>query len=389
MSAPSPHVASAEVRKAQLERIEAVARLAGGLAHELNNLLAVMLGHAGHVLQELGPGHAEASRLAKVIWAGRRAGELTTQMLAFSRRQVLAPRVIRLDRLVSSERASLERLLGDAVELTVVPPRSLGSVRADPGQIVAAVCQLASNARDAMPKGGRLVIEFADATLDARYAAGHPPLVPGEYVMMAVTDTGHGMDGETLARAFEPFYTTKPIGVGTGLGLSTVYGIVKQSDGFVWIYSEPGHGTTFKVYLPRLAGDRGDETRSAARPVRARHGRILLVEDDDSVREVISDVLSGQGYSVEAASGADQALELQSRSAPFDLLVTDLVMPGIGGRELASRLGERQPGLRVLFVSGYGGEALALTGVIEPHEAFLQKPFSERSLLEAVASGLA
>jgi CheY-like chemotaxis protein len=233
------------------------------------------------------------------------------------------------------------------------------------------------------------VIEFADATLDARYAAGHPPLVPGEYVMMAVTDTGHGMDGETLARAFEPFYTTKPIGVGTGLGLSTVYGIVKQSDGFVWIYSEPGHGTTFKVYLPRLAGDRGDETRSAARPVRARHGRILLVEDDDSVREVISDVLSGQGYSVEAASGADQALELQSRSAPFDLLVTDLVMPGIGGRELASRLGERQPGLRVLFVSGYGGEALALTGVIEPHEAFLQKPFSERSLLEAVASGLA
>jgi CheY-like chemotaxis protein len=270
-----------------------------------------------------------------------------------------------------------------------VPPRSLGSVRADPGQIVAAVCQLASNARDAMPKGGRLVIEFADTTLDARYAAGHPPLVPGEYVMMAVTDTGHGMDGETLARAFEPFYTTKPIGVGTGLGLSTVYGIVKQSDGFVWIYSEPGHGTTFKVYLPRLAGDRGDETRSAARPVRARHGRILLVEDDDSVREVISDVLSGQGYSVEAASGADQALELQSRSAPFDLLVTDLVMPGIGGRELASRLGERQPGLRVLFVSGYGGEALALTGVIEPHEAFLQKPFSERSLLEAVASGLA
>jgi CheY-like chemotaxis protein len=389
MRAPSPQSAPAEARKAQIEKIEAVARLAGGLAHELNNLLIVMLGHAGHVLQELGPGHAEAARLAKVIWAGRRAGELTNQMLAFSRRQVLAPRVIRLDRVVSAARASLERLLGEAVELNIVQPRSLGSVRADPGQIVAAVCELASNARDAMPGGGRLVIEFADATLDARYAAGHPPLVPGNYVMMAVTDTGHGMDGETLARAFEPFYTTKPIGVGPGLGLSTVYGIVKQSDGFVWVYSEPDQGTTLKVYLPRTAGDRSEEPQSAARLVRARRGRILLVEDDDGVRELISETLSGQGYSIESASRADQALELQSRSEPFDLLVTDLIMPGIGGRELARSLTERQPGLRVLFVSGYGGEALALTGGIEPHEAFLQKPFSERSLLEAVAAGLA
>jgi CheY-like chemotaxis protein len=240
-----------------------------------------------------------------------------------------------------------------------------------------------------MPRGGRLVIEFADVTLDGRYAASHPAVRPGDYVMMAVTDTGQGMDPDTQGRVFEPFFTTKPVGAGTGLGLSTVYGIVKQSDGFIWVYSERGIGTTFKIYLPRVPGAAPAPERSGLGPAKPRNGRILLVEDDEAVRELMKDLLEAQGHTVFCAAAPDQALELHASAGPFDLAVTDVIMPGIGGRELARRLAERQPGLRVLYVSGYAGEALALAGGIDRHEAFLQKPFSERALLDAVASGLA
>jgi nitrogen-specific signal transduction histidine kinase len=379
-------------RQAQIERIEAIGRLAGGMAHDFNNLLSVMLGHAERVLHTLGPDHPERASVAQIIWSGRKAGELTRQLLAFSRRQVLEPRVIRLDEVAKDARGMLERLVGEDVTLVIAAPSELASVRADPGQIVSVLVHLAMNARDAMPRGGRLTIEFSEVTLDARYAASHLPVRPGQYVLMAVTDTGEGMDTHTKGRVFGPFFTPKPMGVGTGLGLSTVYGIVKQSEGFIWVYSEPGVGTTFKVYLPRLdqpAGStRAPEPAPAGGRPQAAGSRVLLVEDDDDVRALMADILETEGYQVSPANQPSVALDLAERSEPFDLVVTDVIMPGMGGRELARRLSERQPGLRTLYVSGYAGEALALAGGIERQEFFLQKPFSERALLDTVADAL-
>jgi CheY-like chemotaxis protein len=284
-------------------------------------------------------------------------------------------------------------VIGEDVDLAVVVPERTGSVRADPGQMVQVLLNLAVNARDAMPRGGRLTLEFCDVELDERYAVGHPPLPAGRYVMMAVSDTGHGMDAETQRRVFEPFFTTKPEGQGTGLGLSTVYGIVKQSGGFVWVYSEVGIGTTFKVYLPHVE-DSAEPSPAAARepmpPLAAPPAgtRILLVEDDDGVRELMADVLETAGYSVVAAGRPLRALELAPSLGPIDLLVTDVIMPGMSGRELARKLIEGQPGLRALYVSGYAGEALARHGGIDRGERFLQKPFSERGLLASVAAAL-
>ncbi len=273
-------------------------------------------------------------------------------------------------------------------------PESLGSVRADPGQMVQVVMNLAVNARDAMPRGGRLTIECADTELDERYAVGHPPILAGRYVMMAVSDTGQGMDAETQRRIFEPFFTTKSEGHGTGLGLSTVYGIVKQSGGFVWVYSEVGVGTTFKVYLPRV--DQPPEPIAAAPQASAPRCRarrdalvILLVEDDDGVRELMADILETEGYVVVATGRPAAALELAPSLGAIDLLVTDVIMPGMSGHELAAKLVERQAGLRTLYVSGYAGEALARYGGIDRSERFLQKPFSERALLDSVAAALA
>ncbi len=377
----------------QAQKMEAVGRLAGGIAHDFNNLLSVVLGHAERLSEELGAQHPSRARVEQILWSADKAATLTRQLLAFGRRQVLEPRVIRLDAVVADARQMLERVIGEDVDLVVAQPASLGSVRADPGQLVQVLLNLAVNARDAMPRGGRLVLEFADVELDERYARGHPPLTAGSYVMMAVSDSGQGMDADTQRQIFEPFFSTKPEGQGSGLGLCTVYGIVKQSGGFVWVYSEVGVGTTFKVYLPRVDAPAEEVTATVQPPVAplppGDGARILLVEDDDGVRELMSDVLKDHGYVVIACSRAGEALELVGANDSVDLVVTDVIMPGMSGRELVQHLRGARPAVKVLYVSGYAGEALARHGGIERGERFLQKPFSERGLLESVASALA
>jgi two-component system cell cycle sensor histidine kinase/response regulator CckA len=375
---------------AQIQKMEAIGRLAGGVAHDFNNLLSVIQGHAEKLAKDLDAADPRRDRVEQILWSAARAAELTRQLLAFGRLQVLEPQVLRLDAVAADAEKMLERLIGEDVRLHVAHPATLGRVRADRSQLVQVLLNLAVNARDAMPRGGRLTVEFADADLDERYAAAHPPCHPGRFVMMAVSDTGHGMDAETQKRVFEPFFTTKPEGRGTGLGLSTVYGIVKQSGGFIWVYSEVGVGTTFKVYLPRV-----DEAETASRPApgpsaRARAGaRILLVEDDESVRGLVADLLQEAGYVVLSAGSPASALALAATAGPLDLLVTDVIMPGMSGRDLARKLEAERPGLRVLYVSGYAGEALSRHGGIERGEHFVSKPFSERGLLDAVVSALA
>jgi CheY-like chemotaxis protein len=284
----------------------------------------------------------------------------------------------------------LERVIGEDLELVVRTKSPLGCVRADPGQVVQILLNLAVNARDAMPVGGGLTIELADAEVDERRAALEPPLAPGRYVLLTVADTGAGMDPDTLSRVFEPFFTTKPSGKGTGLGLATVYGIVKQSGGFIFVDSELGRGTTFRIYLPRVDATPDELPAPIETPATgaARPGvRVLLVEDDPGVRGLMAELLEAAGYAVRVAGRPSEALSLAGE-APVDLLITDVIMPEMSGRELARSLTERQPGLPVVFVSGYAGEALARHGGIGPFEWFLQKPFGEADLLQLVAAAL-
>ena len=384
----------AEQQLAQVQKMEAIGRMAGGVAHDFNNLLSVIVGHGERLLKGLEAEDPHRDGLEQILWSAGKAAGLTRQLLAFSRRQVLEPKTVRLDAVAADAQRMLERVIGEDVDLHVAKPAALGHVRADPGQIVQVLLNLVVNARDAMPHGGHLTVEFADVDLDERYAAAHPPCTAGRFVMMAVSDSGHGMDAETLKRVFEPFFTTKPEGRGTGLGLSTVYGIVKQSEGFIWAYSEVGIGSTFKVYLPRI-GEAEAEAEAVARPEAAVMprsavgARILLVEDDDSVRWLMADILEEAGHSVLSAARPADALALLDPDRPLDLLVTDVIMPGMSGRDLAHRLGDERPGLRVLYVSGYAGEALTRHGAIERGEHFLPKPFSEKGLLDAVAAALA
>jgi two-component system cell cycle sensor histidine kinase/response regulator CckA len=374
----------------QSQKMEAVGRLAGGVAHDFNNLLSVIEGHAELLLAELGPGTPGRKRVEEILWAADRAASLTRQLLAFTRQQVLEPRVLRLDAVVGEARHMLERIIGEDVSLDVVAPPDLWRVRADPNQIVQILLNLAVNARDAMPRGGTLSIELANADLDDRYAASHRPCPAGPYAMLAVSDTGLGMDAETRRRAFEPFFTTKKAGEGTGLGLSTVYGIVKQSGGFIWVYSEEGRGTTFKIYLPRVEEAEAELVAAPPPPPSHATGRILLVEDDRGVRGLMAEVLEAGGYSVRAAGGPAEALAwAEGSSEPVDVLVTDVVMPGMGGRDLAHRLAGLRPGLRVLFVSGFAADVLTRQGEIGPGRRFLSKPFSGASLLKSVAEALA
>jgi PAS domain S-box-containing protein len=380
----------AEQQLAQVQKMEAIGRLAGGVAHDFNNLLSVILGHAERLAKDLEPHDPRRGRLDEVLFAANKAGELTRQLLAFSRRQVLEPRIVRLDAVAAEAQKMLERVIGEDVDLHVARPAALGHVKADPAQIVQVLLNLAVNARDAMAHGGRLTIEFADADLDERYAAAHPPCHPGRFVMLAVSDTGHGMTADTMKHAFEPFFTTKPEGQGTGLGLSTVYGIVKQSGGFIWAYSEIGIGSTFKIYLPRVEEAVATAPPGPTAPPPLGAGtRILLVEDDESVRTLMADILGDAGYSVVSAGHPANALALAASGHAPDILVTDVIMPGMSGRDLAQRLLAERPGLCVLYVSGYAGEALTRHGGIEVGEHFLTKPFSERGLLDAVAAALA
>jgi len=371
----------------QAQKMEAVGRLAGGIAHDFNNLLTAINGFSEMALARTAIGEDLQNDLREIKHATRRAATLTSQLLAFSRKQILQPRIIDLGELIVEMEQMLKRLLGEDVDVHVHRPADLWSVRADPGRIEQVVMNLAVNARDAMPDGGVLSIETSNIILSEDYTREHVELKKGEYVLLAVSDTGCGMDANTQQRIFEPFFTTKEKGKGTGLGLSTVYGIVKQSEGYIFCYSEIGKGTTFKVYLPHAEG-KPQELRLAEKPsmqpVRGTE-TILLVEDDETVRRLTASILESGGYSVFSANTGEEALrKLSETSLSLDLLITDVVMPGMGGKELGRRVTERFPAAGVLFISGYTEDAIVHNGVLEEGVELLQKPFDGTTLLQRV-----
>ncbi len=371
----------------QAQKLEAIGRLAGGVAHDFNNLLGVILGYSELAQSGLAPGSPVGEQLEEIVKAAQRAAALTRQLQAFSRKQVLQPRLLDLSALVAEARKMLDRLIGEDIAVTVRSDPGLGRVKADPGQIEQILLNLAVNARDAMPRGGNLTIEIANVDLDATQVALHPPMTPGGYVLLAVSDSGAGMDDATRQRIFEPFFTTKPTGQGTGLGLATVYGIVKQSGGFIWVASERGEGSTFKIYLPRIdaAAEADYPTQPQARARRG-HETILVVEDNAALRETIRKRLEADGYLVWMAGDGEEALELYgARAAAIDLLLTDVVMPKLGGGELARRLGELRPGLRVIYMSGYTDGAISHQGVLSEGVVLLEKPFTGERLMRAVS----
>jgi PAS domain S-box-containing protein len=371
----------------QAQKMEAVGRLAGGVAHDFNNILTAITGYTDLLLADLPADDPRREDVDEIHRAAQRAAALTQQLLAFSRRQVMQPRVIDLNVLVVDIEKLLKRLLGEDIALATALDPATGPVRADPNQIQQVLMNLAVNARDAMPRGGRITLETRDTDLDAAYAAEHEGVAPGRYALLAVSDTGSGMTDETKAHLFEPFFTTKEMGKGTGLGLATVYGIVKQSGGHIWVYSEVGHGTTIKIYLPRVDAPAEALDRRAPADLSTLRGSetILLVEDETAVRGVARQLLERQGYAVLEAANGPAALALcDSGRAAVDLLLTDVVMPGISGRDLADRLVLRYPRLRVLFMSGYTNDAIVRHGMLEPGLDYVQKPFQSGALFQKI-----
>jgi two-component system, cell cycle sensor histidine kinase and response regulator CckA len=381
-------VTEKRVLERQLEmaqKMEAIGRLSGGIAHDFNNLLGVIIGYSGVLRKALGADNTLCEHALEIEKAGQRAASLTKQLLAFSRQQVLTPAVLNLNTLATDMERMLPRLLGEDIEVSLALDPELGSVKADQSQIVQVIMNLAVNARDAMPSGGRLRIGTTNVELDQTYTRSHPGSKVGSYVLLAVADTGTGMDTGTLAHIFEPFFTTKELGKGTGLGLATVYGIVKQSNGYIWVDSAPGKGSSFEIYLPRHDGQPEEEKR--ADPGERLHGSesILLVEDAEPLRKLAQTFLEAGGFHVLSAASGEEALRVAARHPrTFDLLLTDVVMPGMNGRVLGEQLLPRQPGMKVLYMSGYTDSFIAGHGVLEAGIHLLHKPFTEEVLVRKV-----
>jgi two-component system, cell cycle sensor histidine kinase and response regulator CckA len=373
----------------QVQKLEAVGRLAGGMAHDFNNILVIIKLSTDMMLEQITPDSPFSKPLLQISSAADRAATLTRQMLAFSRQQMMQPRVINLNSVVSETTQMLRRVIGEDIELVTNLGNDVENSRLDPDQVTQVILNLAVNARDAMPQGGTLQIETDTVNLDERYAVEHPPVQPGRYVMLAVTDNGSGIDKAVMPRIFDPFFTTKEVGKGTGLGLSIVYGIVKQSGGYVWVYSEPGQGTTFKLYFPaiRAAAERlplrADGAAGASGQV------VLVVEDEPLIRSNLRECLQNLGYRMlEAESGTEALQVCNALHGQVDLLLTDLVMTGQSGRDLATELRQRYPGIRVLFMSGYTEDTASRRDILQPGSPFLQKPFSVADLAKAVREAL-
>ena len=377
-----------EKQMRQTQKMEAVGQLTGGIAHDFNNLLGVIIGYSEILEQRLPPDDPLRKECLQIKKAGQSAASLTRQLLAFSRQQVLDPRVLDLNSIILSVQKMLRRLIGEDIELKTNLDSALGCVKADQSQIEQVILNLAVNARDAMPQGGKLLIETAKVNLDEDYARRHPPQLPGPYVLLAVTDTGIGMDAETQARIFEPFFTTKEIGKGTGLGLSTVYGVVRQSGGHIWVYSELGLGTTFKIYLPCAEQPARVQQPSAA-PAESIRGSetILLVEDEEALRELTRNLLEGSGYTVLEAELPEAAIEIALRyGGKIHVLLTDMVMPGMNGKDLAAKLNPLRPEMKVVYMSGYSSFSHA--GLVDSEIALLAKPFTREKLLRKLRETL-
>lgn len=366
----------------QAQKVESIGRLAGGVAHDFNNLLSIILGYSEMVLSKLNPNDPLREDICEILEAGQRSAALTRQLLAFSRKQTLQPEVLDLNQLVRDLEKMLHRLIGEDIQLELALAENIGRVKVDPGQIDQVLMNLVINARDAMPRGGKLLIETRSVELDYTYTMNHPGSKAGKYVMLAVTDTGCGMSREISGQIFDPFFTTKEKDKGTGLGLSTVYGIVKQSDGNIWVYSEPGQGTTFKMYFPNTEAVQESAIARPEAPALVTGGEhILVVEDEGSLRKMMASILKRLGYQVTLAAGGSEALLLiEENGQKFDLLITDVVMPHMSGKELVDRLQRNQPDLKILYMSGYTDDAIVHHGVLDPGTPFIQKPFTEQAL---------
>jgi signal transduction histidine kinase/CheY-like chemotaxis protein len=380
-------VKTLEEQLRQSQKIEAIGQLAGGVAHDFNNLLTVIKGYSQLSLLDLKENTPLWENIQEIQKATQRATDLTRQLLAFSRRQILDPKVLDLNSLLRDTEKMLRRMIGEDIELITLFSEDLGRVKIDPGQLEQVIFNLAVNARDAMPSGGKLTIETANAELDEEYAHTHIGVIPDHYVRLSVSDTGVGMSREVQEKAFDPFFTTKDKGKGTGLGLSTAYGIVKQSKGNIWAYSEPGHGTTFKIYLPRIEGEL-DTLRGRDDPDSFPKGNetVLLVEDEPPVRDLAIRLLKQQGYRVLEAANAEEALRVaqENDEEKIHLLLTDVVLPRMGGKDLADQVKVLRPDIKVLYTSGYTDDAIVHHGVLNPDTHFLQKPFSLKTLSQKI-----
>jgi nitrogen-specific signal transduction histidine kinase/CheY-like chemotaxis protein len=379
-----------EAQYLQAQKMEAVGRLAGGVAHDFNNMLSVILLHTEAALAKLDPADPLYADFEEIQKAGRRSADLTRQLLAFARKQAVAPKVLNLNETVEGMLKMLRRLIGEDISLSWKPGPALRQIHIDPTQIDQMLANLCVNARDAITDIGRIIIETANAVFDEAYCAEHAEYLPGEYVMLAIRDTGYGMDKETLSQIFEPFFTTKETGKGTGLGLATVYGIVKQNNGFITVDSEPGEGTTIKIFLPPYGGAVEQAApESQAEAINGGPETILLVEDEPAILKLGKTILERLGYTVLTAATPGEAIQLaEERQGRIDLLMTDVVMPEMNGRDLANNLIARYPEIKRLFMSGYTADVIVHHGVLDEGVNFIQKPFSMKDLAAKVRETL-